>query len=143
MKNTGQELALRHVVRPERWHFAVRGSHPAAEKSYSRSARPYACPGPAPHVKCPIAPRNALGISDSQTRAGSSRAPGFDSERLIDIARFAVASRTRVNATPADTSRWPANSGISPGKNHGCWSTDSASGTALRHKRTEVALHWL
>src|SRR5882724_7053014 len=78
MKNTGQELALRHVVRPERWHFAIRGSHPAAEKRYSRSARPYARPGPAPHVKCPIAPRNALGISDSQTRAGSSRGPDSD-----------------------------------------------------------------
>src|SRR5258708_36954535 len=78
MKNTGQELALRHVVRPERGHFATRGSHPAAEKRYSRSARPYARPGPAPHVKCPIAPRNALGISDSQTRPGSSRGPDSD-----------------------------------------------------------------
>src|SRR5260221_9988942 len=78
MKNTGQKLALRHVVRPERWHFAIRGSHPAAEKRYSRSARSYARPGPAPHVKCPIAPRNALGISDSQTRAGSSRGPDSD-----------------------------------------------------------------
>src|SRR5260221_12591901 len=82
MKNTGQELAFRHVVRPERGHFAIRGSHPAAEKRYSRSARPYARPGPAPHVKCPIAPRNALGIRDSQTRAGSSRVP--DSDRSVD-----------------------------------------------------------
>src|SRR5258708_19243144 len=100
MKNTGQELALRHVVRPERGHFATRGSHPAAEKGYSRSARPYARPGPAPHVKCPIAPRNALGISDSQTRAGSSRGPDSD--------------RSAVPAEPGNKISWSASLHLPP-----------------------------
>src|SRR5262245_25839267 len=72
MKNAGQRLAFKEIVRPKRWLGALRRNNAAAKKCDTWRPRLNSGPGPLAHAEGPVTPCDGFAVGDLKACAGGA-----------------------------------------------------------------------